>query len=189
MNYSMDFPGKIDEAVRPHFLCGFGYSEVGLKTIIALVAFVPFASFANTMFTISKTYKPKNVLHYEAVVKNCSFASPYANPVWIMGEQKGQREALSSQEKKYLQPKIKYAKDSEFDFTFDAVKELKTSGKDFKEVKVRLVNCKAVAYTEYKGQEIQLKNIHLKFNLASITGATVTGLKPDGSKFSVELKK
>lgn len=157
-------------------------------SIVSLVALLPLSSFANSMFTVSKTYKPKNVLHYEAVVKNCAFVSPFVNPQWKMDEERGQRETLTSTEKKYLQPKVTYSKDIEFDFTMDAVKEL-NAGTDFRQIKVRMEKCEAKAYTEYKGQEIQLTNIHLKTALATVTGATITGKKADGSKFSVVLKK
>lgn len=158
-------------------------------SILSILVLLPLTSFANSMFTVSKSVKPKNVLHYEAAIKNCSFVSPFVNAQWKMDEERGQREGLTATEKKYLQPKVTYNKDKEFDFTLDAVKELKVTGTDLREIKVRLVNCEARAYTEYKGQEIQLTNIHLKTTLISVTGATITGKKADGSKFSVTLTK
>lgn len=160
-----------------------------MKTsILALAVLFPLSSFANSMFTVSKTYKPKNVLHYEAAIKNCKFVSPYVSAQWKMDEERGQREGLTATEKKYLQPKVKYAKDTEFDFTLDAVKELKT-GNDFREIKVRMSNCRAQAFTEYKGQEIRLTNIHLKMSMMSVAGATITGVRPDGSRLVLNLKK
>lgn len=159
-------------------------------TLIAFTVLFPLSTFAHTIFTISKTYKPKNVLHYEAAIKNCKFVSPFVSAQWKMGEERGQREGLTSTEKKYLQPKVTYSKDKEFDFTLDAVKELKVSGNDLREIRVRMgKNCKAKAFTEYKGQEIELTNINLKTNLLTVTGATITGLKPDGSRFILNLKK
>lgn len=161
-----------------------------MKTsILALTILFPLSSFANTMFTISKTYKPKNVLHYEAAIKNCKFASPYVSAQWKMNEERGQREGLTSTERKYLQPKVTYSKDKEFDFTLDAVKELKVPGNDLREIKVRMKNCRAQAFTEYKGQEILLTNINLKTSFMTVTGATITGIKPDGSKFILNIKK
>lgn len=141
------------------------------------------------MFTVTKTYKPKNVLHYEAAISGCKFASPYVSALWKMDEERGQREGLTSTEKKYLQPKVTYAKDTEFDFTLDAVKELKVPGNDLRKIRVRLSNCRAQAFTEYKGQEIQLTNIHLKTSLMTVTGATITGKKADGSRFILNLSK
>lgn len=161
-----------------------------MKTLIlALTILFPLSSFANSMFTISKTYKPKNVLHYEAVVKNCKFVTPYVSAQWKMGEERGQREGLTATERKYLQPKVTYSKDKEFDFTLDAVKELNVGGNDLREIKVRMKNCRAQAFTEYKGQEIELTNINLKTTLMTVKGATITGKKADGSRFILNLSK
>lgn len=161
-----------------------------IKTsILFLAVLFPLSSFASNMFTLSKTYKAKNVLHYEAAIKNCKFVAPYVSAQWKMDEEKGQREGLTSTEKKYLQPKVTYSKDREFDFTLDAVKELKVAGNDLREIKVRMIQCKARAFTEYKGQEIELTNINLKTSMLSVTGATITGRKADGSRFILNLSK
>lgn len=159
-------------------------------TLLALTFLFPLSTFASSMFTISKSYKPKNVLHYQAAVKNCKFVSPFVSAQWKMGEERGQIEGLTSTEKKYLQPKVTYAKDKEFDFTLDAVKELKVSGNDLRKIKVRMDNkCRTEVYTEYKGQEIRLLNIHLNMSFMSVSGAKITGLKPDGSRLVINLKK
>jgi len=106
-----------------------------------------------------------------------------------MGEERGQREGLTATERKYLQPKVTYSKDKEFDFTLDAVKELNVGGNDLREIKVRMKNCRAQAFTEYKGQEIELTNINLKTTLMTVRGATITGKKADGSRFILNLSK
>lgn len=160
-----------------------------IKTSILLAAMVfPLTSFAS-MFTVSKTVNAKNVLHYEASVKSCQFIAPYVTAKWIMGEERGQTEGLTARESKYLKPKVTYAKETEYDFTLDAVKELKTSGTDFRKIKVRMINCKPRAFTEYQNQEIELVNINLKTTMLSVTGATITGKKADGSRFILNLTK
>lgn len=161
-----------------------------IKTsLLALTVLFPLSTMANSIFTVSKTYKEKNVLHYEAAIKSCKFVSPFVSAQWKMDEERGQREGLNSTERKYLQPKVTYAKDKEFDFTLDAVKELKVPGDSFKNIKVRLINCKARAFSEYQGQEIELTNINLKMSLLSVSGATITGKRSDGSRFILNLKK
>lgn len=161
-----------------------------MKTsLLALAVLFPLSTFASSIFTITKNYKPKNVLHYEAAIKSCKFVAPYVSAQWKMDEERGQREGLTNTERKYLQPKVTYAKDKEYDFTLNAVKELKVPGDSFKEIKVRMVNCKPRAYSEYQGQEIQITNINLKMNMVSVSGATITGKKADGSRFILNLKK
>lgn len=160
-----------------------------MKSLLALAILLPSVSFANSLFTISKTYKEKNVLHYQAVVKNCKLVAPYIAPVWHMGEERGQSEGLTSQERKYFEPKVAYAKDSEVDFTLGAMKELKMGGNNFKSITVRLEGCRAKAYSEYKNEDIQMKNIHLQASLLSVSGATITGTKANGSRFILNIKK
>ena len=160
-----------------------------MKLLLALAFIIPATSFANSLFTISKTIKPKNVLYYSAVIKNCKLVAPYVVPVWHMGEERGQSEGLTNQEKKYFEPKVTYAKDTEVDFTLGAMKELPFSGTDFKKIRIQLNGCRAKAVSDYKNEEITLSNIHLQASLLSVSGATITGTKANGSRFQLNIKK
>ena len=160
-----------------------------MKFFLALTFLIPSLSFANALFTVSKTYKEKNVLHYKAVVKNCKLAAPYVSTVWVMGEERGQLEGLTNQEKKFFEPKVSYAKDTEVDFSLGAMKELKLGANDFKKITIQMKGCKAIAVSDYKNEEITVKNIHLQASLLSVSGATITGTKPSGSRFILNVKK
>lgn len=160
-----------------------------MKFILALTLFIPSMSFANALFTVSKTYNEKNILHYRAVVKNCKLVAPYITNHWVMGEEKGQAEGLTAKEKKFFEPKVSYAKDNEVDFTLGAMKELKLGANDFKKITVQMKGCKAVAVSDYKNEEITVKNIHLQASLLSVSGATITGTKANGSRFILNVKK
>ena len=160
-----------------------------MKFILALTFLIPSMSFANALFTVSKTYKEKNVLHYKAVVKNCKLVAPYVTTQWVMGAEKGQLEGLTNQEKKFFEPKVGYAKDTEADFTLGAMKELNLGANDFKKITIQMKGCKAIAVSDYKNDEITVKNIHLQASLLSVSGATITGTKANGSRFILNVKK
>lgn len=160
-----------------------------MKFILALTLLIPSMSFANALFTVSKTYNEKNILHYRAVVKNCKLVAPYITNHWVMGEEKGQAEGLTAKEKKFFEPKVSYAKDNEVDFTLGAMKELKLGANDFKKITVQMKGCKAVAVSDYKNEEITVKNIHLQASVLSVSGATITGTKANGSRFILNVKK
>ncbi len=146
------------------------------------------SSFAQDIFVIKKSLNPKNVLHFKVNVNNCKLSSPAISPYWVMGEENGQTEGLTSKEKPYFQPKISYSNSSEADFSIGAMEEMGCKIPD-QTIKVRLENCKPKAYLDIDGSEVQLTDINVSVNLfMSVSQMTINGVAPNGSKVSKKIK-
>jgi hypothetical protein len=142
------------------------------------------AAMAQDMFIIQKSMNPKNVLHFKANVEACKLKSPAVTAYWVMGEEDGHTEGLTSQEKPYFQPKISYAKETESDFSLGAMEKMGSKIPD-KSIRVRLENCKPKAFIELNGGEVQLTNINVSVNMfMSVKSMTISGIAQDGSKVS-----
>lgn len=147
-----------------------------------------FSSFANDLFIIKKNMNPKNILRYKANVENCKFKTPAVTPYWVMGESDGHTEDLTEKEKPYFKPKISYAKDTEADFSIGAMEKMGSKIPD-QSIRVRLENCKAKAFIEFNGQEIQLTEIEANVNLLmSVRYMIISGLRPDGTKITQKIE-
>ena len=160
-----------------------------MKTLFTTVLLLSsLSTFANDLFVIKKNMNPKNVLRYKANVENCKLKSPAVTPYWVMGEEDGHTEDLLEKEKPYFKPKITYAKETEADFSIGAMEKMGSKIPD-QSIRVRLENCKAKAFVEFKGQEIQLTEIEANVNLfMSVRYMIISGLKPDGSKFTQKIE-
>lgn len=145
------------------------------------------SAMAQDIFVIKKSKRVKNVLHFQANVANCKFKNPSITNHWIMGEENGQVEAINKSEKPYFSPKISYTNDTETIFSMGALEKLGNKLGDTN-VRVRIVNCKAKAYMEIKGQEININEIFVNVNMVMMPqDITIKGIGPDGSKFSVTI--
>lgn len=151
--------------------------------LIASLMICSTMSFANDLFVVKKNKNPKNILHYRANLQSCTFKNPPVSQQWIMGEEDGHVEGLTGIEKSVYQPRITYQKDSEVDFTIGAMDKMGSKLPN-KKIRVRIENCKAKAYLEIKGQEIQLREIFANVGLVSVTSVTIKGTAPNGSSVS-----
>jgi len=139
-------------------------------------------AFSQEIFVIKKSMNPKNVLHYKANVTACKLKSPAVLPYWIMGEENGQVEGLTTKEVTYFSPKIAYAKETEADFLIGAMEKMGSKIPD-KSVRVRIENCKPKAFLEINGREIQVTEIFVNVNfMMSVKYMIITGLAPNGLK-------
>lgn len=141
-------------------------------------------AFAQDIFLVKKSMNPKNVLHFKAEVVGCKLKTPAVSAYWIMGEQDGHVEGLTSKEQPYFSPKITYAKETEADFSIGAMEKMGSQIPD-KSIRVRLENCKPKAFLDFEGQEIQLTEIYVSVNLfMSVKYMTISGLAPNGQRVS-----
>lgn len=158
-----------------------------MKALMALSLFLTCSAFAQDMFVIKKSLHPKNVLHFKANIKDCKLQSPAVSAYWIMGEDDGHVEGLSSKEKSYFQPKISYAKENEADFGIGAMEEMGSKVPD-QSIRVRLENCQAKAYLEVNNSEIKLNEIYVDVNfMMSVNYMNITGQAANGAKVSKKI--
>lgn len=144
-------------------------------------------AFAQDLFVIKKSMNPRNVLHFKANVHNCKLSSPAVIPYWIMGEERGQVEGLTSQEKPYFQPKVSYSNSTEADFSIGAMEEMGCKIPD-QTIKVRLENCQPKAYLELDGREIQLTDINVSVTfLMSVREMVISGVSASGARVSKKI--
>ena len=144
-------------------------------------------AFAQDLFIIKKSMNPKNVLHFKANINNCKLSSPAVGPYWVMGEERGQIEGLTSKEKPYFQPKISYSSSTEADFSIGAMEEMGSKIPD-QTIKVRLENCRPKAYLEIDGREIQLTDINVSVTfLMSVREMVISGVSASGAKVSKKI--
>lgn len=143
--------------------------------------------FAQEIFVLKKSYNPKNVLHFTAKVEGCTLKN--INNHWIMGEQNGHIENLSSAEVSYFKPQISYKKETELDFTMGAIDKMGSRIED-NTIRVRLVKCIPKAYIDIDGQEIQLTEIYaaVGFMGLSVKSLTISGIGASGIKVSKTIK-
>lgn len=150
--------------------------------LISTLFLLSATSLAQDIFVMKKSLNPKNVLHFKAEVANCKLKTPAVSVYWIMGEEDGHVEGLTSKEAPYFSPKISYAKETEADFSIGAMEKMGSQIPD-KSIRVRLENCKPKAFLDFEGQEIQLTEIYVSVNLfMSVKYMTISGLAPNGQK-------
>ena len=154
-----------------------------MKSLLtAVVLFASFSTFAQDVFVIKKNMNPKNELHFKAEVASCKLKSPAVTAYWVMGEQDGHTEGLTSKEKPYFQPKISFANSVDADFTIGAMEKMGKKLPD-QSITVRLENCKPKAFLEIDGQEIQITEIFVQVNmLMSVRYMNISGIAPNGQK-------
>ncbi len=160
-----------------------------MKSLFALALLITsLSSFAQDIFVIKKSMNPKNVLHYKVNVDNCKLKAPAISAYWIMGEEGGGQEVLSSKEKSYFQPKISYSNSSEADFSIGAMEEMGSKIPD-KSIRVRLENCKPKAFLEVNGTEVELKDIFVSVNfIMSVNYMNISGISPNGAKITKKIQ-
>ncbi len=160
-----------------------------MKSLLTtIVLFASFSSFAQDVFVIKKNMNPKNELHFKAEVDSCKLKSPAVSAYWVMGEQDGHTEGLTSKEKPYFQPKISFSNSVDADFTIGAIEKM---GKKLPDqiISVRLENCKPKAFLKIDGQEIQITEIFAQVNiLMSVKYMNITGISPNGQKISHKIE-
>ena len=131
---------------------------------------------------------PKNVLHYKANFADCKLKTSSVSAYWIMGEEDGQTEGLTSKEKPYFNPQNAYENDTDADFTLGAIEKMGSNLPD-KNIRVRLENCVPKAFLELKGLEIQLTEIYVSVNMfMSVKYMTITGIAPNGEKVKIKIE-
>jgi hypothetical protein len=159
-----------------------------MKLVSFILFLFSFNSFAQDIFIIKKSLNPKNILHFKANTQNCKLGTPAVSAYWVMGEEESQIEGLTSKEKPYFQPKISYANSTEADFSIGAMEEMGCKIPD-QTIKVRMENCRAKAYLEIDGREVQLTDINVSVNLfMSVSQMTISGQDPNGSKVTKKIK-
>ena len=160
-----------------------------MKSLCLLLALsFSFSALAQDIFVVKKSKRILNVLHFKANVDKCNFKSPPVKNNWVMGEEEGHEEQLSSQERPYFTPKFSYVSDTEATFTMGALEKMQKKFK-VKEINVRLVNCKPKAYIELQDQEVQIQEIFVQVNaLMMPLNVTVKGKYADGSPAAVKLE-
>jgi len=150
--------------------------------ISAIILLGPVTCFSQDVFVIKKNMNPKNVLHFKAEVANCKLKTPAVSAYWVMGEEGGHTEDLTSKEKPYFQAKISFVNAVDADFTIGAMEKM---GKKLPDqiISVRLENCKPKAFLEIDGQEIQITEIFVNVNmLMAVRYMNISGIAPDGQK-------
>jgi hypothetical protein len=151
------------------------------RSALLLILCFSYSAFAEDLFVIKKTSNPKNVLHFSAETKDCKLLKPSIKPYWVMGEEDGHKEDITKTEKPFFQPRITYISDTETDFSFGAMDRMGDRLPD-KTIRVRIEKCQAKAYIDFKGREIQLKEIFVKMGLLlNVKELTVKGVTADGS--------
>lgn len=156
-----------------------------MKLILcALALTISQTALAEDIFVIKKTTNPKNVLHFSADTKDCKLLKPSVKPYWVMGEEDGHKEDITKTERAFFQPRITYISETETDFSFGAMDKMGERLPD-KTVRVRIEKCQAKAYIDFKGREIQLKEIFVKMGmLLNVKELTIKGVAPDGSSIN-----
>ncbi len=158
-----------------------------MKALLLFSLLLTSSAFAQDLFVIKKSLHPKNVLHFKANVQNCKLGSPAVSAYWIMGEDDGHVEGLSSKEKSYFQPKLTYTKETEADFGIGAMEEMGSKIPD-QSIRVRLENCKAKAYLEINNSEVALSEIYVDVNfMMSVNYMNISGQGPNGAKVSKKI--
>jgi hypothetical protein len=153
-----------------------------------LILSLSISSFGQEIFQLKKSKNKLNVLHFMAKVENCKFKTPAISNHWIMGEEKGQREALSSSEKDYFQPKVTYNNGSEVEFTMGALNKM-GSKLPSKKILVRLESCMPKAFIEYDGEEVELQEIFANVNFMYMPESFILrGKTATGDKFNQTIK-
>jgi hypothetical protein len=149
--------------------------------------FISLNAFAQDLFIIKKSMNPKNVLHFKANVNNCKLDSPAVSAYWVMGEERGQIEGLTNQEKPYFQPKISYSSSSEADFSIGAMEKMGSKLPD-QTIKVHLENCLPKANLEIEGREIQLTDINVSVTfLMTVREMVISGVSASGARVSKKI--
>ena len=156
-----------------------------MKSLLtAIVLFASFSGFAQDVFVIKKNMNPKNELHFKAEVASCKLKTPAVSAYWLMGEEDGHTEGLTSNEKPYFEPKISFTNSVDADFTIGAMEKMGKKLPD-QNIRVRLENCKPKAFLEVEGQEIQITEIFVQVNmLMSVKYMNISGIAPNGQKVS-----
>lgn len=153
-----------------------------MKLLLVAIAILTSNVFAQEIFLVKKSMRPKNVLHFTAKVEACKLKS--VDNHWIMGETDGHREAINSSERPYFLPKVTYSKDTELDFTMGAMERMAGKLEDTT-IRVRLVNCVPKAYIDVNRQEIQLQEIYASVGLLmNVKSLTIKGIGPNGAPVS-----
>lgn len=160
-----------------------------MKSLCLLLALsFSISSIAQDIFVLKKSKRILNVLHFNANVENCKFKSPPVKNHWVMGEEGGHHEDLNSQERPYFTPKFSYANEREVTFTIGALEKMQKKLK-VKEINVRLLSCKPIAFIELQGREIQIQEFFVQVNaLMMPQNITVKGKFADGSPAAVKLE-
>ena len=152
--------------------------------LISSLLILSATALAQDIFVIKKSMNPKNVLHFKAEVTACKLKAPAVSSYWVMGEDDGHIEGLLSKELPYFAPKISYTKETEADFSIGAMEKMGSKIPD-KSIRVRLEDCKAKAFINLNGQEIQINEIYVSVNLfMSVKYMTIAGIAPNGEKVS-----
>ena len=155
-----------------------------MKALFLMTFLFSLSSYAQDVFVIKKSMNPKNILHFKANVENCKLKSPSVSSYWIMGEDNGEVEALSSKEKSYFHPIISYSNDSEPDFSIGAMEKMGSKIPD-QSIRIRLENCKPKAFLEISGHEVVINEIFVDVNMfMSVNYMTISGIAPNGQKIS-----
>jgi uncharacterized protein YqkB len=160
-----------------------------MKSLVtAIVLFASFSSFSQDVFVIKKNMNPKNELRFKAEVASCKLKTPAVSAYWLMGEEEGHKEGLTSNEKPYFEPKISFTNSVDADFTIGAMEKMGKKLPD-QSIKVRLENCKPKAFLEVEGQEIQITEIFVQVNmLMSVKYMNISGIAPNGQKISHKIE-
>lgn len=140
-------------------------------------------AFCHEVFKFTKSFRPKNVLHFSVNTKDCRIAdkSPIIN-YWIMGEEKGQKEGLTKDEKKLFTPEIIRENGHELEFIIGEMGELCEDPIIKSPILVRMIDCKPKAFIRINGEDIELKEIYADISLLrqKIKYLVITGKRPNG---------
>jgi hypothetical protein len=131
-----------------------------MKMLLLGLVFLSPQVFASNLFTVTKNHNPKNVLHFDAEVRNCKFASGAISNFWKMGEEEGQKEDLSKKEEEYFEPKVVSSDQKEINFSLEAMDKMDSDIEG--PIKVKLEDCVPHAYVTVEGEDVKLSEINVE---------------------------
>lgn len=155
--------------------------------ILVLLSYSVFAH--EDAFIITKNFNTKNVLHYEAIVKDCKLVHPYVSVYWIVGENNGEEAKLNFTQRSLAPKVLDDANEYEAEFTLKALKGVRIEGAKNSFI-MRMVDCKPKAYVVIDGQEVELSEIHAEFTgmfNTDLQDVIIRGTRPDKSKFKLKI--
>lgn len=167
-----------------------------LVTLMLASSFSAIAA-SQTVFVVKKNMRAKNYIDVSVETDSRCLLQKKVFLHWIMGQENGQREELSPDEKKDFDPVVKYIKPdrTELDFSIAQEDKIKAYIPD-PTITVRASKvgtaCKTKAYITIDNLEVELKevmmNIGVKLSGVGLKSAVIIGTLSNGTSFNKTIK-
>lgn len=166
-----------------------------LISLILLAIIVMPAHAGQNLFIVRKNINPGNYFKVDAQVNSACQLVPFSNGkyiegYWIMGEENGQRQAMSMlEERSFNKARTSYINSArtELDFipeNMDLARKYFANPVIHLRSRVKNGVCGIEALMEIDGQEIRLKQLDVNLStFMSVNSISVKGIRPDGSTF------